>query len=114
MHLYLKTKNDTYVESLESCSGSKYLFGVSRDCRMKSAEINTLSKQVHDSLWTIGDTNKFILDTCAELFFVKNVLPYSTTKGDVFIVKKERIPWAWSWNHKNIIMPYKIIHLYVE
>ncbi len=42
----------------------------------------------------------------------KNKVPFPTIKGEVLIVSKPMIPWAWS-KHIDTNMPAKYLKLYV-
>ena len=110
-------KNDQALElGMNPCSSGEYAFGLNRDCRAKSAELDILIKQVPDSLWTTKRSvlnyqliqKTPILDTIINYFHVPEI------EGEVALIKQERLPWAWSKNHRTLNAPLSYVKVYVE
>ncbi len=104
---YFKEKN-------LSCSGRKYYYGLSRNCRYEYAEVDYLSSLKPDSTYTqgIGKLSKFniagiVPDTVVNRFSNHKI------KGEILIVKQDRLPWAWSESYQITEMPFKYKLLYV-
>lgn len=117
MLYFLKNDNDKLIKMINPCSSSEYSFGLDRNCRSKSAELEVIISQINDSLWVTEDTS--ILLGKKKIFSipkdtVTNFFYYPKITGNILIVKQKRLPWAWSKNRNNLKIPLKYIEIYVK
>lgn len=115
---YYKKENLNFEKKTKPCSSAKYNFGLNRDCRAKSAELELLVKQIPDSLWRKKDMSFLsklnLLPRENRIDTITNQFHYPRIEGNIILVKQERLPWAWSRNRKNLNIPIKYINIYVK
>ncbi|MBT8317779.1 MAG: SdpA family antimicrobial peptide system protein [Lutibacter sp.] len=108
-----KSHNDSLVKITEQNSSLSSFLGISRKSRLHNIELGTILSKIDENMWVKGKPNELKFDnikydTIMSSFYPKNMI------GEYFIVKQERIPWAWSKNHKNLVMPYNYARIYVK
>lgn len=91
--------------------------GLKRDARAQGSEYALLCKDIDLKKWL--DCNEGVnIFSCIESnlnvrpIIVKNIVPSPSIEGEVWIVSKPMIPWAWG-RHTNINMSAKYLKLYV-
>ena len=92
----------------------EFFLGISRKNRFVGIETDALITNLPKENWIKGDTQSYHFnqhvktDTITLNFLTKDI------QGDFFIVRKQRVPWAWGKNYKKIIMPYEYAKIYVN
>jgi len=89
-------------------------FGASRVGRAMHADTASLAKFVPDKSWV---DCKGALDDCigrATPIGVKSPLPQPLLCGEVALVARKPVPWAWSNATKPVVMPTRVARLEVK
>lgn len=110
-------KNGNVEKFTETNNLSKFYFGLSRKNRLISIEASIITSSLRDvdSLWVDSEGgSSFILDQSIKTDTVVNKFKPCNIRGDFFIVKQERTPWAWSTSYDDIVMPYKYRKIHVK
>lgn len=94
----------------------RYLFGLSRKGRAIGPEITLLLRQIEDDSWTKSrmPVSIFFQHDTLKTYTISNPAPAPICTGDIILQSIPPVPWAWSGSKKEIIMPYKIVRLYVK
>jgi antimicrobial peptide system SdpA family protein len=106
----------TYSSHITPCASSTFLFGLARECRMIGGELGTLMGKVDDSLWLDGNhlESSTSFDEGIESVRITNDFANATFLGDYYLVKRQRIPWAWSKKHRTLVAKYKYVKVRIE
>lgn len=104
------------ISNIKPCSSSEYYFGLARECRMYGAELGDLINKIEDSLWTEGNhlQSKMTFSDKVKTIEVTNNFKDANFFGDFYLVKKERIPWAWSKDYRKIVPKYKYVKVLIR
>lgn len=108
-----KKDDENIIKITTPNSTAESFFGMSRKNRLKNIELGIITSKIRDDQWIEGEKNRFILkdikiDTIAHNFKPQHFF------GEYYIVEQNRVPWAWSKNYKNLVMPYKYVKIYVK
>ncbi len=113
--LYLLQINskDSVVSFTKTNSDKEFYFGASRKNRTIMIEFSLILSKINKNAWRAGENNSFELersivpDTISLDFYPQNI------KGDFYIVKQERLPWAWSKN-QSLVMPNTYAKIFIQ
>jgi len=115
-YVYEKNKkNEWQLVNIPGASPS-FLFGLDRSGRAFSAELSMLLEQLPGPGNWINSEVALKHFLSVDTFAIKKVINHSSLqrcKGELIIQKVPPVPWAWA-KFKNVVMPYKIIKIYVE
>ncbi|MDC9722978.1 MAG: SdpA family antimicrobial peptide system protein [Urechidicola sp.] len=106
-------RNDKIIKVTKTNSSVESYFGISRKNRLKNIELGIITSQIKNEHWAVGAKSNFSLTDIATDTITHNFKPQNFF-GEYYLVKQERIPWAWSKNYKNLVMPYKYVKIYVK
>lgn len=88
--------------------------GLSRKARRENMEMGSFADLVKEDQWTEckGPPPSCVPET---IHRIKNPLKdKALITGDLLLVSIEPTPWAWSNSKNKIVMPSKVVRLYVE
>ena len=105
---------DTAIQYTQTNNSRDNWYGFSRRNRLKLIEAGVIVSQIKDSLWMKMKGGDFILDRGIYTDTINSRFKPCNIKGDYFVVKRERIPWAWAKKQEEIIMPYSYVKIYVK
>jgi antimicrobial peptide system SdpA family protein len=115
--LFFKKENDQWKHCLSiPNSNYKNYFGLKRNARAEGIEYSFLIKDIVPEQWVKLDSD-VISDreySLLKVFEVSNRISEPHICGDILVVRREYIPWAWSATKKNIIMPSMVVRLKVK
>ncbi len=109
----IKKKSDKLIDELGVNGKFNNFWGASRKNRFRNIEFSIIKNNINDSSWVNGDIDKFNLDDNIKTDTIVNLTNPKTILGNFFIVKQERVPWAWA-RMENVVMPYKYVKIYVK
>ncbi|UCJ08207.1 SdpA family antimicrobial peptide system protein [Chitinophaga pendula] len=116
--LYVYKKQPDGHWELVNVPGSslRFIFGLNRKGRAIGPEIAVLLRQLNDEDWLESryPVSSFFKTDTLRPHIVNNTAPDPACSGDLIFQLTPPIPWAWAGSGKEIIMPYKIIRLYVK
>ncbi len=114
MFLYkINSKNEISLFT-KTNNAFEFFLGASRKNRFIGIETEALVSKLDKNAWVKGDIKFYDFkqdiktDTISLNFATKDI------QGDFFIVRKQRVPWAWGRSYKKIIMPYEYTKIYVK
>lgn len=113
--IYLYTIiNNSVVKFTDTNGSQKNFYGASRKNRLIGIELGLLIPKINKSSWKEMKGGKLVFNPKIHTDTILNKFSPCNIKGTYFIVEQERIPWAWSRNYNNLIMPYKYAKIYVK
>lgn len=97
-------------------SSLRYSFGLNRKGRAIGPEIAVLLRQIDSDDWVESRSplNNFFQNDTLKKHVINDTAPLPACTGDIILQLIPPVPWAWSGSKKEIIMPYKIVRLYVK
>jgi len=115
-NVYVYKKIDGTFENCDPTGSSyKYAFGFNRKGRAKTAELESMCALFSESDWTKDSVLNFAeLKSKAQVHDVEDRVKDYAYSGEIFVIKREPIPWAWSRLPGRIDLPFKYIILNVR
>lgn len=91
------------------------LFGADRFMRSQGVEFGVFAVRVPTTAWTeCRGSDAECLDHATQTLHFENHAPRRTICGDLGVVMRKPVPWAWARTGKTIVMPAKAVHLKVK
>jgi len=92
------------------------LLGISRSARACDAELAALLVPILKPSWSkcTGDPEDFSNWVKLRSLTVKNWSGTQFIGGDILVIERPPIPWAWSSSHSRVFMPSRLVRLHVE
>ncbi len=115
----LDTEGEWTELGLGPHSRARWLFGLDRRSRAQGLEIGTLFGAVPDDAWVDCDSGptsmepRACLDAASPLQ-VDNPSPIPSLCGQIGLVRREPVPWAWRGAADQIEMPAQVLRLDVR
>jgi len=89
-------------------------FGLRRYGRAQGIEYGRIYSNIPPSAWSTCKKDPMdCLNQLEKSIEVKNDIPNPTICGEVGVVNKKLVPWAWSKSRENIKMPSKVVRVNV-
>lgn len=118
---YLFSKIDGKWQSVlrSPNAASDNLLGLQRNSRAQGYEYGRFLSQISTDSAVWGKCKNLTLSECLnqnedfKSVEVKNVIENPTLCGDIWVVMRRPIPWAWYKDKKNINMPMRFIRINV-
>lgn len=110
--IYIKSGEEWKYHTFTN-SSLRNFFGIKRSARAQNVELAYLFSSLSNEEWvncaTVAD--ECVKNKTIEVVEVENNSKLQTLCGELLIVRKEPVPWAWSQSMKIIDMPSNIVRI---
>lgn len=105
-HIYRRT-DAGWARAIPTNADPVYMFGIKRTQRVHEMEFGSLVAQVPPQRWRSG---RFTMRGPTDQEFTSPVLVQNRARrptlcGDLVVIRRERMPWAWSRSRETVGMP---------
>ena len=115
-NVFLYRKQENKIVSVDVANSSPSMFwGLKRNVRAQGVELEIIFNSINDTNWLKcnDDINKCLNWDTIPAIQVQNTTLIHSLCGELFLQKKEPVPWAWSKSREDIHMPAQVIKLNV-